>query len=69
MSVTQDPSLWFVRVPGPNSAKYHQHFDLRPTGSQAHEVGRLINLGAAVVRDDEGLTVMIDPEGNEFCIE
>lgn len=63
------PSLWFVRVPEPKVAKNRQHFDLRPTGSHADEVGRLITLGASVLRDDGDLTVMIDPEGNEFCVE
>jgi Glyoxalase-like domain len=63
------PSLWFVRVPESKSAKNRQHFDLRPTGSHADEVGRLISLGATVLRDDDDLTVMIDPEGNEYCVE
>lgn len=63
------PSLWFLRVPEPKVAKNRQHFDLRPTGSHADEVGRLITLGASVLRDDGDLTVMIDPEGNEFCVE
>ncbi len=63
------PSLWFVRVPEPKVAKNRQHFDLRPVGSHAEEVGRLVTLGATVVRDDGELTVLADPEGNEFCVE
>lgn len=63
------PSLWFVRVPEQKSAKNRQHFDLRPTASHVEEVGRLISLGASVVRDDGDLAVMLDPEGNEFCVE
>ena len=63
------PSLWFLRVPESKSAKNRQHFDLRPTGSHDDEVARLISLGAAVVRDDGDQTVMVDPEGNEFCVE
>jgi Glyoxalase-like domain len=63
------PSLWFVRVPEPKSAKNRQHFDLRPTGMHADEVSRLVALGASVVRDDGDLAVMNDPEGNEFCVE
>ena len=63
------PSLWFVRVPETKTAKNRQHFDLRPTGSHDDEVGRLVSLGATVVRDDGDLTVMRDPEGNEFCVE
>lgn len=63
------PSLWFVRVPEPKTAKNRQHFDLRPTGDHGDEVERLVALGATVVRDDGELTVMADPEGNELCVE
>ncbi len=63
------PSLWFVRVPEHKTAKNRQHFDLRPTTAHADEVARLVSLGAAVVRDDGDLVVMVDPEGNEFCVE
>ena len=37
--------------------------------SHEGEVDRLISLGASVVRDDGQLAVMVDPEGNEFCVE
>ena len=63
------PSLWFVRVPEPKTAKNRQHFDLRPTSPHADEMARLVSLGATVVRDDGELTVMLDPERNEFCVE
>ncbi|WP_273651957.1 VOC family protein [Cellulomonas fimi] len=65
------PTLWFQRVPEPKTAKNRLHFDLRaPDGDVPAEVARLRALGATVVvvRDD-GLTVMRDPEGNEFCVE
>ncbi|GGM73358.1 WYL domain-containing protein [Dactylosporangium sucinum] len=63
------PNMWFVRVPEPKTAKNRMHFDLRAPGPVADEVARLEALGARVqqVRDD--LTVMLDPEGNEFCVE
>ncbi|WP_308195757.1 WYL domain-containing protein [Dactylosporangium sp. AC04546] len=63
------PNMWFVRVPEPKTAKNRMHFDLRAPGAVADEVARLEGLGARVrhVRDD--LTVMLDPEGNEFCVE
>ena len=35
----------------------------------AAEVSRLGELGATVVRNYPRLTVMQDPEGNEFCVE
>ncbi|QHT54967.1 VOC family protein [Cellulomonas sp. H30R-01] len=65
------PTLWFQRVPEPKTAKNRLHFDLRaPEGDVPAEVERLRALGATVVvvRGD-GLTVMRDPEGNEFCVE
>ena len=63
------PSIWFVRVPEYKTVKNRQHFDLRPMASHEGEVDRLISLGASVVRDDGELAVMVDPEGNEFCVE
>ena len=33
------------------------------------EVERLIALGATVVERYDDITVMQDPEGNEFCVE
>jgi hypothetical protein len=63
------PNLWFARVPEPKTAKNRQHFDLRAQGSVAEEVARLTALGATVLRAGDDLTVMQDPEGNEFCVE
>jgi predicted enzyme related to lactoylglutathione lyase len=73
----EDPSgntrgLFFQPVPEPKVAKNRIHPDLRPTESMAAEVARLEGLGASVVGrvDVEGSfwTVMLDPEGNEFCV-
>ncbi|GAA2645791.1 VOC family protein [Dactylosporangium fulvum] len=63
------PNMWFVRVPEPKSAKNRMHFDLRAPETVADEVARLSALGARVLHVHEGLTVMADPEGNEFCVE
>ena len=70
-------NLWFQRVPEPKSAKNRLHIDLRAPGAGpgtvADEVARLEALGAtvfAVHGDVDGaLTVMLDPGGNEFCVE
>jgi hypothetical protein len=35
----------------------------------AEEVDRLVALGATVIERSDDITVMHDPEGNEFCIE
>ena len=40
-----------------------------PAGSIPDEVARLKSLGATVLDEGEDLTVMLDPEGNEFCVE
>ncbi len=63
------PTLWFQRVPELKTAKNRQHFDLRAHGSIAEEVARLEALGATVDTPGDGLVVMLDPEGNEFCVE
>jgi predicted enzyme related to lactoylglutathione lyase len=63
------PNIWFTRVPEPKAAKNRMHFDLRAPATVAAEVSRLEKLGATVVRAYPRLTVMQDPEGNEFCIE
>ncbi len=64
------PNMWFNQVPEPKTAKNRLHFDLRAPDGLETEVQRLTALGATVVaRPDGGLTVMQDPEGNEFCVE
>ncbi|WP_049564879.1 VOC family protein [Streptomyces sp. SBT349] len=64
------PRLWFQKVPEPKRAKNRVHMDLLPAengGFQA-ELTRLLGLGARVVEVHEGLTVLADIEGNEFCL-
>ena len=57
----------------PKIAKNRLHLDLRALGSVPDEVARLEALGATVQAvhgdDDTALTVMLDPGGNEFCVE
>jgi len=63
------PSIWFNAVPEPKAAKNRMHLDLRAPATMAEEVARLERLGATVVERYPELTVMRDPEGNEFCVE
>src|SRR5262245_43582429 len=63
------PNMWFVRVPEPKTAKNRLHLDLRALDGIGSEVARLTTLGATVVQEGADLTVMRDPEGNEFCVE
>ena len=65
-------SLYFQIVPEGKSVKNRLHLDLRPSDSMAAEVERMEALGASEHRFvEEGgsfWTVMLDPEGNEFCV-
>jgi hypothetical protein len=63
------PNMWFNQVPERKTAKNRLHLDLRAPGDMAEEVARLEVLGATVMRRGDALTVMLDPEGNEFCVE
>jgi Glyoxalase-like domain len=63
------PNMWFTQVPEPKTAKNRLHFDLRAPAGMAEEVSHLETLGATVLRRGGDLTVMSDPEGNEFCVE
>ena len=63
------PSLLFAPVPEAKSVKNRLH-DLNPDDQQA-EVERLLSLGARRVdigQGDVSWVVMVDPEGNEFCV-
>jgi len=64
--------LLFFRVPEPKTVKNRVHVDLAAKDSEV-EIDRLVGLGASRVEYREGglgnsWTVMLDPEGNEFCI-
>jgi predicted enzyme related to lactoylglutathione lyase len=64
--------LFFQKVPEPKTVKNRVHLDLRPRDSMDKEVQRSTALGATIEGrvDVEGSfwTIMLDPEGNEFCI-
>jgi predicted enzyme related to lactoylglutathione lyase len=64
--------LYFQKVPEGKVVKNRVHLDLRPEDSMAKEVERLRALGATEQRFvEEGgsfWTIMLDPEGNEFCV-
>ncbi len=66
--------LLFIPVPEEKLGKNRIHFDLVPTDmTRDEQVGHAIALGASVLNDRRepdgtGWVVMLDPEGNEFCI-
>jgi predicted enzyme related to lactoylglutathione lyase len=64
------PTILLQRVTEGKQGKNRLHLDFAAADMDA-EVARLVTLGAQTVqRFDEyrGFTVMLDPEGNEFCI-
>jgi len=63
------PNIWFQRVPEEKTTKLRMHFDLRAPDGVPAEVARLTALGATFAWEADGITVLRDPEGNEFCVE
>lgn len=65
------PGLVFVPVPETKGTKNRLHLDLAPDDRDA-EVARLEGLGARRVDigqgQDKTWVVLVDPEGNEFCV-
>ncbi|MFC7595823.1 VOC family protein [Terrabacter sp. GCM10028922] len=78
------PAIGWLRVPEGKTAKNRLHIDIRVAGEGPWDLAereRLIrakvpeleSLGATVVREEYhddviGHVVMLDPEGNEFCV-
>jgi hypothetical protein len=78
------PAIGFLRVPEGKTVKNRMHIDIRVAGEPPWEmaererlirakVAELVTSGATHVRDELygehlGHVVMLDPEGNEFCV-
>ena len=78
------PAISFLRVPEPKTAKNRMHIDVRVAGEPPWDMtereqriraksAELAADGATTVREeyygeDLGHIVMLDPEGNEFCV-
>ncbi|MFF4016365.1 VOC family protein [Streptomyces sp. NPDC001843] len=67
--------MLFVAVPDAKNVKSRVHLDIQPQDrTRDAEVERLLALGAQLVDDHRkpdgsGWAVLVDPEGNEFCVE
>lgn len=61
------PTLWLQQVAEKKTARNRVHLDLR-CEDRPREVARLCALGARVRDEHDGFTVLLDPEGNEFCV-
>jgi hypothetical protein len=78
------PAIGFLRVPEGKTAKNRMHIDIRVHGDPPwnvpehtlavrSKVDELVEAGATRVREEFydgvlGHVVMLDPEGNEFCV-
>ena len=78
------PAIGFLRVPEGKTAKNRMHIDIRVAGEPPWDmadreqlirtkVDELLLAGATWIReefydDHLGHVVMLDPEGNEFCV-
>ncbi len=78
------PAIGFLRVPEPKTAKNRMHIDVRVAGEPPWDMAdrerlireraaELVEAGATLVREETygehlGHVVMLDPEGNEFCV-
>jgi hypothetical protein len=78
------PAIGFLKVPEPKLAKNRMHIDIRVAGEPPWDmaereqlirtrVSELAAAGATTEREEAygehlGHVVMLDPEGNEFCV-
>lgn len=67
MVVGPGTRLCFQLRQGERPPRNRLHLDVAATDREA-EVARLLVLGAALVRNGDGYTVLNDPEGNNFCV-
>ena len=61
------PTLFFQRSTQIKRDRNRVHLDTR-AADRSSEVMRLESLGATVRDVHDSFTVMLDPEGNEFCV-
>jgi len=61
------PTIWFQKVGERATSRNRIHLDLRGEARRC-AVERLEGLGATVRDEHHDHTVMLDPEGNQFCV-
>jgi hypothetical protein len=71
--ITDSVTLLFEQNDDEKAVKNRVHLDLQPDGPRDQEVEWLLTIGATVAHnrrepDGTGFVVMLDPEGNEFCV-
>lgn len=61
-------TLWFQRRDVTATGRNRLHLDV-DSPAREMEVARLVALGASVREERDGFTVVLDPEGNAFCVQ
>jgi hypothetical protein len=61
------PSLCFQRVPNRKYENNRVHLDIT-VANRSREVEKTRTFGGRIARVADAYTVMLDPEGNQFCI-
>ena len=61
------PTICLQLKAEPKTARNRVHMDLA-CASRPAEIARLVALGAQVRDHHDGFSVLLDPEGNEFCV-
>ncbi len=75
IKLDNNQGILFIGVPEGKSVKNRLHLDVVPTDrTRDEEVDRLLGVGARIYEDHRkddgtGWVTMLDPEGNEFCVE
>ncbi len=62
------PTLFFQQVDNPKTARNRIHLDIC-CQDRAQDIERLCHLGASLRENHAGYSVLLDPEGNEFCVK
>ena len=61
------PTIWFQKSKSATTGRNRIHLDLKHP-ERFIEAARLTKLGATVREQREDHIVMLDPEGNQFCL-
>jgi hypothetical protein len=62
------PTLFFQQTERRTERRNRIHFDLG-CDDRVVEIERLLGLGARIREHRDDYTVMLDPEGNQFCVK
>jgi hypothetical protein len=61
------PTIFLQETSEPKASRNRLHLDL-VAGPRSEEVKRLCDVGATIRDEYESYSVLLDPEGNEFCV-